>query len=136
MPHHAHVTVPAEHAAAVADALLAVYSARAYALAEYAERPDAQKLQDCRAALGDAEEALEAFGWDRQPRFAAAELTGTAALVGEVLACAVVDAGQAFGAMFGDYGRGEASLPAVEAAGTRVGALLRLFVAYEEEQAL
>jgi len=134
MSHHAHVTVPAEHSAAVADALLAVYSARAYAVAEYAERPDARKLQDCRAALADAEAALEVVGWDREPRFADVELTGTSALVGEVLSCAVVDAAQAFGAVFGEYGRGEEPLAAVEAAGTRLGALLRLFVGYEAEQ--
>lgn len=136
MPHHAHVTVPAEHAAAVADALLAVYSARAYAVAEYAERPEVQKLQDCRAALADAEAALEVFGWDRKPRFAAVELTGTSALVGEVLSCAVVDAAQAFGTVFGEYGRGAAPLAAVEAAGARLGALLRLFVGYEERESL
>ena len=134
MPHHARVTVPAEHAAAVADSLLAVYTARAYAVAEYAERPDAAKLQECRSALADAEAALEVLGWDREPRFAAVELTGTSALVGEVLSCAVVDAAQAFGTVFAEYGRGEAPLPAVEAAGARVGALLRLFAAYEREE--
>ena len=62
MPHHARVTVPAEHAATVAGALLAVYSARAFAVAEHAERTDARKLQDCRDALADAESALEVFG--------------------------------------------------------------------------
>lgn len=134
MPHHARVAVPAEHVATVADALLAVYSARAYAVAEYAERPDAAKLQDCRASLADAEAALEVFGWDRGPRLAAVELTGTSALVGEVLSCAVVEALQAFDATFGAYGRGEAPLPAVEEAGMRLAALLRLFVAYEVDQ--
>ena len=136
MSHHARVTVPAEHTAAVADALLAVYSARAFALAEYAERPDARKLQDCRAALADAESALEVFGWERRSHLDAAELTGTSALVGEVLSCAVVDATQALGAAFGEYGLGEERLPAVEQAGTRLAALLRLFVAFEEEQSL
>lgn len=136
MPHHARVTVPAEHTAAVADALLAVFSARAFALAEYAERPDARKLQDCRTALADAEAALEVYGWDRGSRLDATELTGTSALVGEVLSCALTDASQAFTAVFDDYGRGEAKLPEVEAGGGRLHALLRLFVGFEEEQAL
>ena len=131
MPHR--VTVPAELAATVAGALLAVYSARAFAVAEHAERTDARKLQDCRDALADAESALEVFGWDRGFRLDAAELTGTGALVGEVLSCAVVDASQAFGAAFDKYGRGEAPLAAVEAAGRELGALLQLFVSYEEE---
>lgn len=133
MPHHARVTVPAEHSAAVVDALLAVYSARAFAVAEYAERPDPQKLQDCRAALADAEGTLEVFGWDRRPRLDVVELTGTSALVGDVLSCAVVDATQAFGATFDEYGRGEAPLSAVEAADAQLRVLLRLFVAFEEE---
>ncbi len=136
MPHHARVTVPAEDAASVADALLAVYSARAYAVAEYAERPDAQKLQDCRAALADAEAALEVLGWDRGPRLTEVELTGTGALVGEVLSCAVADASQAFGAVFDEYGRGAAALPAVEQVAARLAALLRLFVSFEVEQAV
>ena len=134
MPHHARVTVPAEHTAAVAGALLAVYSARAFAVAEYAERTDPQKLEDCRIALTDAEAALEVFGWDRRPRLDAVELAGTSALVGEVLSCAVLDASQAFGAAFDDYGRGEAPLSAVEAAGLQLGDLLRLLVAFEREQ--
>ncbi len=133
MPHHARVTVTPEHTGAVADALLAVYSARAFALAEYAERPDARKLQDCREALADAEAALDVFGWERGSRLDAAELAGTSALVGEVLSCAVVDATEAFGAAFGEYGLGKATLPAIQAAAHTLAALLVLFVAYEEQ---
>jgi hypothetical protein len=136
MPHHAHLTVPAEHTAAVADALLAVYSARAYAVAEYAERTDAEKLQDCRSALADAEAALDVFGWQRAPRLEAAELTGTSGLLAEVLSCAVVDASQSFEAVFGEYGRAQAALSEVEAAGRQLAALLRLFAAFEREQAV
>ncbi len=134
MPHHARVTVPSEHTAAVADGLLAVYSARAFALAEYAERTDAQKLQDCRASLADADSALDVFGWDRGPRLDSAELTGTSRLVGEVLSCAVVDASQSFDAAFGEYSRGEVPLPVVAEASRQLGALLALFVAFEREQ--
>ena len=131
MPDHAQVTVAAEHATAVLEALLSLYGARADALAEAAGRTDQARLQEARAAFLDADAALDLFGWTRGPRLETAELTGSPRLVGEVLAAAVTDAAEQFEAALDDYAGARAALADVESAHGRLGALLALFVAHE-----
>jgi hypothetical protein len=133
MPDHAHVTVAAEQAPEVLDALLSLYGARADALAEAAGRTDEARLRDARSALMDADAALDTFGWERGARLEAAELTGSARLVGEVLAAAVTDAAESFDSTLDAYAGGRAGLPEVEAAHGRLSALLALFLAHEAD---
>ena len=136
MPDHAHVSVRAEHAPAVTEALLSLYGARADALAEAAGRTDAARLQEARAALMDADAALDAFGWNRGPRLDAAELEGPPALVGEVLGIAAADAAELLDGSLEAYGRGEASLAGLAEARARLDAVLELFAAHEREHAV
>jgi len=136
MSHHASVTVPAEQADLVLEALLCVYAARAYALAERAERTDPGRLQEARAELTDADRALDAFGWQPGARLVRAELAGSGKLVGAVLACALGDTRETFGGVLDDYGRGEATLAELERAHARMSAMLGLFASYEREQAV
>jgi hypothetical protein len=136
MPDHAHVSVRAEHAPAVLEALLSLYGARADALAEAAGRTDAARLQDARTALMDADAALDTFGWARGPRLEAAELDGPAQLVGEVLATAVGDAAESLERALESYGRGDETLAGVTDAQATLAALLELFAAHEREHTI
>lgn len=136
MPDHAQVSVGADHAPAVLEALLNLYGARADALAEAAGRTDAARLQDARRALMDADGALDAFGWARGPRLDTAELEGPADLVGEVLGTAVADATEQLERTLEEYGRGAATLAGVMAAVAQLNALLGLFAAHEREHAV
>jgi hypothetical protein len=136
MPDHAHVSVRAEDAPAVLEALLSLYGARADALAEAAGRTDAARLQEARDSLMDADATLDAFGWARGPRLDPAELDGPAPLVGEVLGIAAADATESLDQALEAYGRAEATLAAVAEAHARVAALLELFAAHEREHAV
>src|SRR4051794_20707 len=136
MPDHAHVSVRAEDAPAVLEALLSLYGARADALAEAAGRTDAARLQEARAALMDADAALDAFGWARGERLDPAELDGPPQLVGEVLATAVADAAETFERALESYGRGEETLPGLAGTQAQLAALLELFAAHEREHAV
>ena len=133
MPDHAQVTVDAEEAPAVLEALLSLYGARADALAELAGRTDAGRLQEARAALLDADAALDTFGWERGDRLAPAELSGPPRLVGEVLATAVADAAELFDAVLEAYGRGHATLVQLRDAHEALTRLLAMFAAHESE---
>jgi hypothetical protein len=136
MPVHAHVSVRAEDAPAVLEALLALYGARADALAEAAGRTDADLLQDARTALMDADAALDAFGWDRGLRLHAADLVGSPLLVGEVLGTAAADATESLERTLESYGRGEATLTGLATVQRQLIALLELFAAHEREHAV
>jgi hypothetical protein len=136
MPDHARVTVAAEHVPAVLDALVNVYGARADVLAEAAGRPDSARLQDARAALLDADGALDALGWEPGPRLGAAELSGSPRLVADVLTAAVTEGAARFDGAIGAYGRGAAGLDELGAAHAQLGALLALFTEHEGEQAV
>ena len=133
MSDHAHVTVAADEAPAVLEALLSVYGARADALAELAGRTEPERLQEARAALLDADGALETFGWSRGARLGPADLTGSSQLVGEVLAAAVGDAAERFDGALEAYAQGHAGLDDLEQAHARLTALLALFLAHERE---
>jgi hypothetical protein len=133
MPDHAHVSVRAEDAPAVLEALLSLYGARADALAEAAGRTDSARLQEARNALMDADAALDAFGWQRGERLDAAELSGPAQLVGEVLAIAASDAAESLEQALEAYGRAEETLGGLGRAEARLDAVLGLFAAHERE---
>jgi hypothetical protein len=130
------MTVAAEHAPAVLEALLGLYGARADALAVAAGRTDPTRLQDARAALLDADTALDAYGWAPGPRLAAAELERPPGLVGEALGIAAADAAESLERELERYGRGEAPLTALAEAQDRLAALLGLFAAHERDHAV
>ena len=136
MPDHAHVSVRAEDAPAVLEALLSLYGARADALAEAAGRTDAARLQEARAALMDADAALDVFGWQRGERLDAAELSGPPQLVGEVLGIAAADAAESLEQALEAYARAEDTLAGLGRAHARLEAMLGLFAAHEREHTL
>src|SRR5256885_16204572 len=130
MSDHAEVVVGAGQFPAVREALLRVYAERAEARAETAGRTDPDRLADARAALLDADAALEALG---AVALEPGELSGTVRLVGDVLVAAVSEAAVRLGGELEAYGHGVAALPDVEAAHARLGALLALFAAHQPE---
>ena len=136
MPDHVHVSVRAEDAPAVLEALLSLYGARADSLAEAAGRTDPARLQDARTALMDADAALDAFGWEPGAQLGPAELAGPSGLVGEVLGTAVADAAETLERVLESYGRGEETLAGLAAAQERLAVLLGLFAAHEREHAV
>jgi hypothetical protein len=89
-----------------------------------------------RAALLDADAALETFGTHRGPRIRDAELTGSPRLVTDVLVAALSDAAERFDDALESYGRGETSLAELQRSEERLAALLALFAAHEGEHAV
>jgi hypothetical protein len=136
MPQHVNVTVGADEAELVREALLSLYAARATNVADHVGIADAERLREVRAELTDAERMLDAFGWEHRAGVEAAQLCGPEAAVGEVLRLALSDAHGSVGAALEAYHRGAAELDQVIAASERLRALLGRFAAYEREHAL
>jgi hypothetical protein len=134
MPQHVTVTVPAQDAELVLEALLAVYAARATHLAE--QVADDARLREARAELAEAGRMLDAFGWERGRRVRATELAGSEWDVGEVLRLALSDAHDALGAVIEDYHQGRAALEDLTEASERLRAMVGRFAAFEAQHAL
>ena len=134
MPEIVTVTVPAQDAELVLEALLAVYAARATHLAEQAG--DEARVREARAGLADVGRMLDVFGWQRGRRVRDAELTGSEWDVGEVLRLALADAHEALGTAIEAYHRGHATLDDLRDASERLHAMLTRFSAFEAEHAL
>ena len=134
MSQHVTVTVPAQDAELVLEALLALYAARATHLAE--QVGDETRVREARAELAEVGRMLDVFGWERGQRVRAAELSGSEWDVGEVLRLSLSDAHEALGAAIEAYHRGRAALEEVQARAERLTAMLGRFCAFEEEHAL
>ena len=134
MSQHVTVTVPAQDAELVLEALLALYAARATHLAE--QVGDETRVRQARAGLAEVGRMLDVFGWERGRRVRAAELSGSEWDVGEVLRLTLADAHEALGAAIEAYHRGRATLDDVRASAERLAATLDRFCAFEEEHAL
>ena len=136
MPQHLTLTVPAEEAELVLDALLAVYAARATNLADQVAEGGGGNVREARAALVEAGRMLDLFGWERGRRARSAELAGPEPDVGEVLRLALSDAHEALGEVIETYHRGGAALEDVHEAAERLRAMLGRFSAFERDHAL
>jgi len=136
MSQHVSVTVPAQDAELVLEALLAVYAARATNLADQVAHGDDARLHEARGELAEAGRMLDLFGWGRGCRVRGAELAGSEWDVGEVLRLALSDAHEALGASIEAYHRGQAALADLLERAERLAAMLERFCAFEREHAL
>ena len=134
MTQHVTMTVPAQDAELVLEALLAVYAARATHLAE--QVGDEARVREARAGLADVGRMLDMFGWERGRRTRDAELSGTEWDVGEVLRLALSDAHEALGTAIAAYHQGQATLDDLAEASERLRAMLGRFSAFEAEHEL
>jgi hypothetical protein len=134
MSHHVEVTVPAEHAPAVHEALLSVYGRAAAALADAAGHRDPERLHDARSALLDADASLAGYGWAPGARLDPPQLAGAGLFVHDVLGAAVEDAAGSFGLRLQEYGRGEVGLDALAAALAALAGLFDVFARVERSE--
>ena len=119
--------------------LLTVYAAKAEALAHaavaYADgREPRESLDDARAELAAAADALDGLGWNIGPRLEAAELAGESRLVREVLYAALLDAAEGVGEACLRYEAADLALDELREAVDHLGARLALFAAHEERE--
>ncbi|HEY6691787.1 MAG TPA: hypothetical protein VI006_02995 [Solirubrobacteraceae bacterium] len=105
--HHRSVRVPAAQAAAVHEALVTTYAVKADALAVAAGGDAPAVVQDARRELAEAEDALDAVGWQVAPG-EGFELAGAAGLVREVLYGALLAVAEAVGERCREYEAGRA----------------------------
>jgi len=134
MTQHVTMTVPAQDAELVLEALLAVYAARATHLAEQVGYE--ARVREARAALAESGRMLDVFGWERGTRTREAELSGSEWDVGEVLRLALTDAHEALGTAIGAYHQGHATLDDLADASERLRAMLGRFSGFEADHAL
>jgi hypothetical protein len=133
--HHS-VRVPAAQAPGILDALIGAYARRAdrLAAAVRAYRDGGEPLatlEDARRDVIEAEDALDAVGWDLGARGAELELAGPAGDVREVLYAALLAAADAARAACRDYERGRIDRAALTAAVAHVAAMHDLFAGIE-----
>jgi hypothetical protein len=88
-------------------------------------------VRDARRALGDAEDALEALGWELGVRPTAGAVAGPAPLVRDAAFTALLEAAERVPAACRAYQAGEVGLAALEASVAAVAAWQRHFVAVE-----
>ena len=122
------------------EALVTVFAARADDLSviagDYLEgREPLTAVRDARRALADADEALEALGWDLGVRPTAGAVAGPAPLVRDAAFTALLEAAERVPAACRAYQSGEVGLPALAAAVAAVGAWQRHFAAVEPADA-
>ena len=132
--HHRSVRVPDAQAAVVLDALVTTYAVKADALAAAAGTAPLPVVEDARRELAEAEDALDAIGWETGP--GGFELAGPAGLVREVLYAALLAAIEACGERCREYEAGRVGREALAAAVEDVGAVHALFSALEAVDAL
>jgi hypothetical protein len=117
--------------------LLAVYAAKAEALAHAVGdhldgREDLEAVRDAQRGLGETADALDTVGWALGARLEPAELAGPPGLVREVLYAALLDAAEGTGEACVAYEAAETGLEGIRAAVARLTARLELFAAHEE----
>jgi hypothetical protein len=118
------------------EALVTVFATRADDLsvlaADYIEgREPLTAVRDARRALADAEDALEALGWDMGIRPSTAAVAGPAPLVRDAAFTALLEAAERVPAACRAYRAGEVDLGALEAAVAAVAAWHRHFAELE-----
>jgi hypothetical protein len=139
MPRIIAVRVEPPEVEGMVKTLLAVYAAKAEALAGVAgahlegrERLDA--IQDAQLDLAETGAALDTLGWELGSRLEPGELAGPASLVREVLYAALLDASEAAGEACLAYEAAATDLDGLREAVARLVARLELFAAHEEKE--
>jgi hypothetical protein len=132
--HFRSVPVPAAQAPVVLDALLATLAGKAEALGSAAARGSLTVVDDARRELAEAEDALDAVGWQLGP--GELELTGAAGFVREVLYAALLAAVEACAARCRDYDAGLADREGLARGVDDLRVLYGLFAALEDTDAL
>ena len=128
--HRRSVSVPVAQAPAVLEALITTYAVKADALATAAgSAPPLEAVQDARRELAEAEDVLDALGWQTGP--GALELTGPAGLVREVLYATLLAVVEACGERCREYEAGRVGPEALAAAVDDVGVVHGLFAGLE-----
>jgi hypothetical protein len=139
MPRIIAVRVEPPEVEGMVKTLLAVYAAKAEALAHaVGERLDGREgleaVRDAQGDLGETADALDTLGWSLGARLEAAELAGPPGLVREVLYAALLDAAEGTGEACVAYEAAETDLEGVREAVARLTARLALFAAHEERE--
>jgi hypothetical protein len=134
------ITIPAARTAAIVDALVATYAHAVdqLAAAVRAYRDDREPLvvvDDARRDVIEAEDMLDAVGWERGPRPTELEVAGPTGTVRETLYLALLAAADGARAACRAYERGKIDRAALAAAVADVAGLHDLFAALEEADA-
>ena len=139
MPRITAVRVEPPEVEGMLKTLLAVYAAKADALAHAVGahldgREELDAVHDAQRDLAETARALDTLGWEPARRAEAAELAGPTGLVREVLYAALVDAAEAAGEACAAYEAAETDLDGLRAAVDRLVARLAVFAAHEERE--
>jgi hypothetical protein len=139
MPRIIAVRVEPPEVEGMVKTLLAVYAAKAEALAHAVGdhldgREDLEAVRDAQRDLGETADALDSLGWSLGARLEPAELAGPPGLVREVLYAALLDAAEGTGEACVAYEAAETDLAGIRDAVTRLTARLAPFAAHEERE--
>jgi hypothetical protein len=140
MNRRATVRIPAEQAAGVVDALLAMYARHAHAVAATARayrtaNGPLDALADARRELIETEDALDDVGWERGPRREEIELGGPTGAVREALYASLLAAAESAQAACRNYEHGRITRTELAVAIGQVAAVHDLFAALENADA-
>jgi len=136
MPRITAVRVEPPEVEGMVKTLLAVYAAKAEALAHAVGahlegREGLEALNDAQRELAETAGALDTLGWEAGRRVEPAELAGPTGLVREVLYAALLDAAEGTGEACAAYEAAETGLEGLRGSVERLTARLRLFEAHE-----
>jgi hypothetical protein len=139
MPRIIAVRVEPPEVEGMVKTLLAVYAAKAEALAGVAGahlegRERLEAIHDAQRDLAETGEALDTLGWALGERVEPGELAGPPSLVREVLYAALLDAAEAAGEACAAYEAATLDLDGLREAVARLVARLELFGAHEEKE--
>jgi hypothetical protein len=131
--------VPADHAAAVAEALLHLYQAKAESLQQRVNdliRDEASpgSVIETRDQLQALDQALEYLGWDARSSDRAVEVTASRSVLREATMVAIDDAGERLSGICTALVRGEATIADVNAQLESVRGLLDLLRAADGDR--
>jgi hypothetical protein len=123
--------VPADHAAALAEALLHLYQAKAESLRQRVNdlirgEGSAEAVAQSRSELQALDQAIEQLGWDAGARDGDLDVTAERAVLREATMVAIDDAGERLSGLCTALLRGEAAPAEVSGQVDAVGGLLEL----------